>query len=169
VFFLGLTWVFNRDRSNQSFLYFFLNLNQFRPQVKLLNQSWFYNYGYCSIINFNIQYKLKWVCVCMYVCIYVCMYNYFLKHISLTTTHIKSKIYIFIFFFVHCNKEGYKNNHFILYLSTKHNFIFIFFSVLSSLFYCFYLFYSRKCYYNGQYDIDKKIPIYLVIKNFSHF
>jgi hypothetical protein len=59
VFYPELTWVFDLIKSSQYFLYFFLNLDQFRPQINSLSQLWFYKQGYCNIINSSTWYKPK--------------------------------------------------------------------------------------------------------------
>ena len=49
------------------------------------------------------------------------------------TIYIKSKIYFFILLYhVHRKQRGYRDNHFILYITTKHNsiFVFVFFFVV---------------------------------------
>jgi hypothetical protein len=58
------------------------------------------------------------------------IFIYFLKYISLTTIHLKSKINIvfhILLYYVYSNQTRYKDNHLILYITIKHNFISIFF------------------------------------------
>jgi hypothetical protein len=41
--------------------------------------------------------------------------------------HFKGKIdfFIFLFYLIHHNQTGYKDNHFILYITKKHNYVLV--------------------------------------------